>query len=61
MPKPVKTLKEIAQEYGVCRNTLRTWIKSIEKKLKLSRRPLRKWQNNMIYEFLDYPEKDNLK
>ena len=50
-----KTQKELAQEYGVCRNTFRRWLKPIEKKLKLTRRPLFAWQVKMIYEFLDEP------
>lgn len=55
MSKKVKTQKQLAEEYGVCQNTFRKWIKPIEKKLKLTRRPLREWQVNMIYEFLDKP------
>jgi ribosomal protein S14 len=53
--KVVKTQKQLALEYGVCRNTFRAWLKPIEKKLKLTRRPLREWQIRMIYEFLDEP------
>jgi len=56
MNKTVKTQKEIATEYGVCRSTFRKWLKPIEKKLKLTRRPLLAWQVKMIYEFLDMPE-----
>ncbi len=59
MSKLVKTQKEIATEYGVCRSTFRKWLKPIEKKLKLSRRPLLMWQVKMIYEFLDKPEPDD--
>jgi len=55
MTKLIKTQKQLAIEYGVCRNTFRKWIKPIEKKLKLTRRPLREWQIRMIYEFLDEP------
>lgn len=55
MSKIVKTQKELAMEYGVCRNTFRKWLKPIEKKLKLTRRPLLAWQVKMIYEFLDEP------
>jgi len=55
MSKIVKTQKELAQEYGVCRNTFRKWLKPIEKQLKLTRRPLLAWQVKMIYEFLDEP------
>ena len=58
MNKTVKTQKEIATEYGVCRSTFRKWLKPIEKKLKLTRRPLLAWQVEMIYEFLDVPETD---
>jgi hypothetical protein len=53
--KIVKTQKQLALEYGVCRNTFRAWLKPIEEKLKLTRRPLREWQVRMIYEFLDEP------
>jgi len=56
MSKLVKTQKEIAKEYGVCRSTFRKWLKPIEKKLRLTRRPLLMWQVEMIYEFLDKPE-----
>lgn len=55
MSKEVKTQKQLALEYGVCRNTFRTWLKPIEKKLKLTRKSLREWQVKMIYEFLDEP------
>jgi len=55
MTKEVKTLKQLAKEYGVYRNTFRKWIKPIEDKLKLTRRPLQAWQVKMIYEFLDEP------
>ncbi|HBG69289.1 MAG: hypothetical protein A2W93_02265 [Bacteroidetes bacterium GWF2_43_63] len=60
MNKLVKTQKEIAIEYGVCRSTFRKWLKPIENKLKLSRRPLLSWQVEMIYEFLDKPEQEVL-
>ena len=60
MNKLVKTQKEIATEYGVCRSTFRKWLKPIEKKLKLTRRPLLMWQVEMIYEFLDKPEPEVL-
>jgi predicted transcriptional regulator len=55
MPAKVRTLTEIASEYGVCRNTFRTWLKPIEKELRLCRRTLLAWQVKMIYEFLDAP------
>lgn len=55
MSKLIMTQKQLAIEYGVCRNTFRKWIKPIEKRLKLTRRPLREWQIRMIYEFLDKP------
>lgn len=55
MQKEVKTLKQLAIEYGVCYYTLRKWIKPIENKLKLTKRPLFAWQVEMIYEFLDKP------
>jgi hypothetical protein len=53
MPGKVKTLTELAGEYGVCRNTFRKWINPIEKQLKLCRHSLLEWQVKMIYEFLD--------
>jgi DNA-binding CsgD family transcriptional regulator len=57
MPGKVKTLKQIAMEYGVHRNTLTKWIKPIEAKLKLgNRRILLEWQVQMIYKLLDSPE-----
>jgi hypothetical protein len=55
MEKEVKTLKELATEYKVCRNTFRNWLKPIEKELKLTRKMLRPWQVKMIYDFLDKP------
>jgi hypothetical protein len=55
MSKEVKTQKQIAKEYGICRNTFRDWIRPIEKKLKLTRKNLRVWQIKMIYDFLDKP------
>jgi len=60
MNKLVKTQKEIATEYGVCRSTFRKWLKPIEKKLKLTRRPLMMFQVEMIYEFLDKLEQEVL-
>jgi len=59
MPGKVKTLKQIAQEYGVHRNTLKKWIAPIEKSLKLvGRRILLEWQVEKIYAFLDRPEEN---
>ncbi|MBI5538938.1 MAG: hypothetical protein HY951_02695 [Bacteroidia bacterium] len=55
MPAKVKTFSALATEYGICTNTLRKWIKPIEKELKLDRRALREWQVNLIYSFLDKP------
>jgi predicted transcriptional regulator len=56
MSKAVKTQKQIEDEYGICHNTFRKWIKPIEKKLKLvKRRPLLALQVEIIYEFLDKP------
>lgn len=56
MSKVVKTQTQLEEEYGICHNTFRKWIKPIEKKLKLvKRRPLLAWQVEMIYEFLDKP------
>ncbi len=60
MPGPVKTLQQIADEYGVHRNTIRKWIKPIRSYLQLtSRRSLLPWQVELIYDFLDYPESMN--
>ena len=55
MSKAVKTQKQLADEYGICYNTFRKWIKPLENKLKLTRRPLLAWQVEMIYGFLDKP------
>jgi len=55
MPAKVRTLIELANEYGVCRNTFRKWLKPIERQLRLCRRPLLEWQVKMIFEFLDKP------
>jgi len=54
--KEVKTQKQLAIEYGVCRNTFRKWLIPIEKKLNLTRKALRFWQVKMIYDFLDEPD-----
>jgi transposase-like protein len=56
MQKEVKSQKQLAIEYGVCRNTFRKWLIPIEKKLKLTRKALKFWQVKMIYEFLDAPD-----
>ncbi|MFH0895393.1 MAG: hypothetical protein V2A54_13235 [Bacteroidota bacterium] len=56
MPGKVKSLSEIAQEYGVHINTLRNWLKPIREKLKLEgKKLLLPWQVKIIYEFLDEP------
>ncbi len=55
MPGKVKTITQLASEYGVCRNTFRKWIRPIEDQLKLTRSPLREWQVQKIYSFLDQP------
>lgn len=57
MPGKVKTLKQIAMEYGVHRNTLKKWITPIASSLRLGRRrTLLEWQVDRIYKFLDKPE-----
>jgi len=54
MANIVKTLAQIADEYGIHVNTLRRWIKPIRNELKLqNRKLLLPWQLNKIYEFLD--------
>ena len=55
MPQSVKTLIQIADEYGIHANTLRRWIKPIKPKLKIKHRCLLvQWQVDMIYEFLNH-------
>jgi len=57
MPRKVKTLKQISEEYGVHCNTLKRWIRPILSKLKLgNRRILLGWQVDLIYDLLDKPE-----
>ncbi|MEI6766899.1 MAG: hypothetical protein WCM76_14815 [Bacteroidota bacterium] len=57
MPGKVKTLSEIASEYGVHRNTLKNWLKPIWNSLHINgRRSLLDWQTKLIYDFLDTPE-----
>lgn len=57
MPRKVKTLTEIAEEYGVHINTLRRWISPIKDKLQMKGKILLlPWQVKMIYEFLDRPD-----
>lgn len=53
MSKTVKTLSEIASEYGIHICTLRRWIVPIREDLKINNRKLLlPWQIEMIYEFL---------
>jgi hypothetical protein len=57
MPGKVKTLKQVALEYGVHRNTLKKLISPIVSSLKLGkRRTLLVWQVEKIYQFLDKPD-----
>jgi hypothetical protein len=57
MPGKVKTLKQVALEYGVHRNTLKKLISPIASSLKLGkRRTLLVWQVEKIYQFLDKPD-----
>ncbi len=54
MEKTVKTLSQIASEYGIHINTLRRWIKPIKNDLKLNNRKLLlPWQVDKIYFFLN--------
>ena len=54
MPQTVKTLLQIADEYGIHAATLRRWIKPIKKELKMNdRRLLLPWQIDLIYKFLN--------
>ena len=56
MPGKVKTLSQIADEYGVHVQTLQNWIEPIKDDLKLTnRRLLLPWQVEIIYSFLDKP------
>lgn len=56
MPGKVKSLSEVAQEYGIHINTLRNWLKPIQGKLKLNgKKLLLPWQVKIIYDFLDDP------
>jgi DNA invertase Pin-like site-specific DNA recombinase len=55
MPEKVKTISQIAIEYGIHRSTLYKWLNPIKLKLKLNGRSLRAWQINLIYDFLDKP------
>ena len=58
MPGKVKTLSQIADEYGVHVNTLKNWLKPLREKLHIKRKHvLLPWQIKMIYEFLDFPPK----
>lgn len=60
MPGKVKTLTEIADEYGVHINTLRRWISPMKDQLQIKGRILLlPWQVKRIYEFLDGPENNN--
>lgn len=54
MCSKVKTLSEIAAEYGIHISTLRRWIKPIRNDLKLNNRKLLlTWQVDKIYNFLN--------
>lgn len=53
--RKVKTLRQLATEYGVCENTMRKWLKPIEGKLKRRSGTLNPRQVKMVYEFLDEP------
>ena len=53
MDKTVKTLSQIADEYGIHINTLRRWIIPIKDDLQINgRRLLLDWQIKIIYEYL---------
>ena len=52
--KTVKTLSEIANEYGIHVKTLRRWILPIREELQItSRRLLVSWQIEAIHNFLN--------
>jgi transposase-like protein len=54
MEKTVKTLSQIAAEYGIHISTLRRWISPIREDLKLqNRKLLLPWQIEIIYNFLN--------
>jgi len=53
--RKVKTLRQLATEYGVSENTMRKWLRPIEHKLKRCSRTLNPKQVKMVYEFLDEP------
>ena len=54
MDKTVKTLPEIANEYGIHINTLRRWIVPIKDDLQINRRRLLvSWQIVMINNFIN--------
>jgi transposase-like protein len=56
MEKTVKTLSQIAAEYGIHISTLRRWITPIREDLKLqNRKLLLPWQIEMIYDYLKKP------
>jgi transposase-like protein len=54
MSSKVKTLSQIAAEYGIHISTLRRWIKPIRKDLQLrNRKLLLPWQTEILYDFLN--------
>lgn len=55
--KRVKTLSQIADEYGIHINTLSRWLAPIKDELKINRRKLLlSWQIQMVYDFLNKKE-----
>jgi len=54
MQKSVKSLAEIAVEYGVHVKTLRRWILPIRENLKIvNRKLLVNWQVELIHKFIE--------
>jgi transposase-like protein len=54
MSSKVKTLSQIAAEYGIHISTLRRWIKPIRKDLQIkNRKLLLPWQTKILYDFLN--------
>ncbi len=53
-----KTRAEIANEYGIHRNTFRTWLKTAG--IKLSNRLITPKEQALIYSYFGYPSKQKV-